>query len=412
MLKIFKYKFLILFALCGFSAVSKAQLSVKEIIDTKCVKCHRPQGGAPFVLDNYQDINKRKRMIKYVIQDDIMPPWPADREFASYANENYLTQEEKEQIITWLDAGAPRADYANVTEDVTSIKPNSIEHSDLIYSLTEPFEVPGSGQENYIVYVIPLNNDDTLNIKGIGYIPGQSGLTHHVRFMIDTTNLLRKDNGISVGSDSEYGRLNVQLEDQFFYGWLPGNFMTDYGADRLKFIPPHSDLVLNVHYSPSAVPIIDDPKIVFRLGEHTETTKEVLTLTMDENNISNQPFYIPKDTIVTFYSRSVLVPYDIELVSVMPHMHLLGQSAKVFAITSEGDFIPLVNIPEWNFDWQFTYMFPPNTVLPKNSVIYGEFSYDNTENNVSNPFAPPQNAKYGWGTNDEMMNIVIDYIIK
>jgi len=405
--------FLIIFAAlaCNGEKEEARDSGVKAIFDQHCVKCHRPQGGAPFSLMSYSDVSKRTKMIKHVINDNYMPPWPADTSFSHFINENYLSLDEKGRITDWINNGAERQEYGS-NSDYSSSNEIVLAADDLIYSFEKPFSVPGNNAENYIVYVIPLNNEDTLDVRGVGYIPGESGLTHHVRFMIDTTGLLRPDHGISVGSDSEYGRLKVALADPFFYGWLPGNFMTDFGDDRLKYIPPHSDLILNVHYSPTPIAVEDHPKVVFRRGENTPKTKMVRTLTMDESNISNQPFYLPRDTMITFYSRSVMVPYDIELVSVMPHMHLLGQFAKVFAITPNGDLIPLVHIPEWNFDWQFTYLFEKETILPKGSVIYGEFGYNNTLQNLSNPYNPTKDIKYGWGTNDEMMNIVIDYVIR
>lgn len=387
--------------------------SVKSIFDTKCVKCHSETGGAPFDLDTYEDITTRNNMISYVVQEGIMPPWPADKSFNQYDNANYLSEIEKEQIVQWLEKGAPIEDY--VIDTLVEISPSSISETInqvLKLNLPEAFSIPNHNEETFAVFVLPLENKDTLWVSGIGYLPGNSGLTHHVRFMIDTTGLLRPDHGIMVGSDSEFGRLDVTLANYFFHGWLPGNFTTNYKNNQVKFIPPNADLILNVHYSPTIITRTDSPTVTLELTEKTDSTEIIRTLTIDERYISNPPFIIEENTEPIFYSRSTLIPYDIEILSVMPHMHLLGKSAKVFGISPEGDLMPFVDIPQWNFDWQFTYIFEDPFILSKNSIIYGEFKYDNTVNNVANPFNPPRDIQYGWGTNDEMMNIVIDYIIK
>lgn len=136
----------------------------------------------------------------------------------------------------------------------------------------------------------------------------------------------------------------------------------------------------------------------------------IQTLTLDESWISNGPFRIPAGQAIKFYMRSPLVPRDLTLITVLPHMHLLGKSFKAFAITPAGQVIHLINIPEWNFNWQMSYEFQHPIKLPKGSVIYAEAVYDNTLNNPRNPFSPPREATYGWGTYNEMMNLIIEYL--
>ena len=91
-------------------------------------------------------------------------------------------------------------------------------------------------------------------------------------------------------------------------------------------------------------------------------------------------------------------------------MHLLGKSFKVFAVAPDGEGIPLINIPEWDFNWQMSYMFPSYVKLPKGTVIYAMGTYDNTKSNPKNPSVVPRNIGLGWGTKDEMMNVVFYYV--
>jgi hypothetical protein len=89
---------------------------------------------------------------------------------------------------------------------------------------------------------------------------------------------------------------------------------------------------------------------------------------------------------------------------------LLCKNFKVYAITPDGDFLPILSIPQWNFNWQMNYQFPHLTKLPKGSIIFGEADYDNTKNNLRNPFFPSKKTTYGWGTNNEMMNLIFEYV--
>ncbi|MBK8704044.1 MAG: hypothetical protein IPN33_10765 [Saprospiraceae bacterium] len=57
-----------------------------------------------------------------------------------------------------------------------------------------------------------------------------------------------------------------------------------------------------------------------------------------------------------------------------------------------------------------TYAFKKLIKLPKGSVVYAEAVYDNTANNPRNPHSPPMEVTYGWGTFNEMCNLVFEYL--
>ncbi len=82
-----------------------------------------------------------------------------------------------------------------------------------------------------------------------------------------------------------------------------------------------------------------------------------------------------------------------------------------FAIKPDGEIIPLIHIPEWKFNWQLTYPFKNLLRIPKGSIIYVQATYDNTINNPLNPFSPSRPVYYGWGTTNEMMNLIFEYVV-
>ena len=49
---------------------------------------------------------------------------------------------------------------------------------------------------------------------------------------------------------------------------------------------------------------------------------------------------------------------DVSILTINPHMHLLGKSFKAYAVTTKNDTIPLIKIDDWNFRWQYFYTFP------------------------------------------------------
>jgi hypothetical protein len=100
---------------------------------------------------------------------------------------------------------------------------------------------------------------------------------------------------------------------------------------------------------------------------------------------------------------SVMMPNDRSLISICPHMHLLGKSYRVWYISLSGDSVPLINIPQWEFHWQKYYTFQQVQKIPAGARIYSEASYDNTVNNPDNPNNPPITVYYGPTTEDEML---------
>jgi hypothetical protein len=124
------------------------------------------------------------------------------------------------------------------------------------------------------------------------------------------------------------------------------------------------------------------------------------------------PLVIAPDEVKVFKTEFT-IPEDISILTLNPHMHLIGKQFKSFAITPTGDTIPLIKIEDWNFRWQYFYTFQQIVHLTKGTRIEVEALFDNTLNNMDNPFNPPQfiTGKNGsMKTTDEMLQLIITYL--
>ena len=106
---------------------------------------------------------------------------------------------------------------------------------------------------------------------------------------------------------------------------------------------------------------------------------------------------------------SKVLEEDMNVVSLLPHMHFLGKSMTALAILPDQTQVPLISIPEWDYNWQSTYMFESAVFLPKGTLLLMTATFDNTSNNPLNPTIPPKDVTYGWNSADEMMNLVMYY---
>ena len=386
------------------------ETNIKPILTKHCVNCHQNGGIAPFALDNWKDVDARAIMIGAVTASKYMPPWGADTSFQHYKNENYLSKTEIELIQQWIQNEQPRGSVERRKEKlIPQNKVKKKQGTTIQIGFNRAFVIKGENKEEFRFFHLPSKIKENGYIQSIEFAPGNKKQVHHSRIMIDTTQSISGIDGLSEEDSSILKYQTKPLADPFLFGWVPGNDKIIFPKGIGKKIYANSDFIVNVHYVPSPIQVIDSSSIIIQLS-NDPIEREAETLTLTENNISNQPFIIYPNKKSTFYMRSPILQDSISLISIMPHMHLLGKSFKSYAITPDGTIVPLVNVPSWDFNWQTTYQFKKFTVLPKGTVIYAEATYDNTNENPLNPYKPARTVGYGWGSKDEMMNLILYYV--
>ena len=384
---------------------------IAPIIHSKCTPCHKPGGVAPFKLIEYEDVYKRGKFIAHVTQSRYMPPWHAGPNFGVFKHERKLSPRQVGLIKLWVQNGMEQGDKSHYQplgdESLSNLM--KTETADIVIRMNETYEVPGDLSEQYRFFVVPSRLREDTFVSSIDFVPGNKRMVHHSRIMTDTTHNMRTMDGLSEFDPKVNDYRKTPLVDEFFHGWVPGNFRIKFPPGTGKKIYKDTDFIFNIHYSPTPKPEWDRSEIrLYRTTEKVE--REVGTLALDEKYITNQPFEIPPGEVSTFYMKSPFVTHDLSVIGVLPHMHLLGKSFKAYAITPEGDLVKLIHIPSWDFNWQNTYQYKNLVKIPKGSVIYAEAVFDNRAENPQNPFFPPKLVKNGWNTTDEMMNLILYYV--
>ena len=385
-------------------------VDIQPIIIRNCAQpCHHPGGVGPFSLLTYENVAKRGKFVAKVTQIRYMPPFPADRQFQHYANERGLSDGEIALIQDWVKGGMAEG------EEVRAMKPPSIRTSspsaippDLVLRM-KPYAIKGDGREDFRYFHVPMQLKEDIWVESIEFVPGNRKLLHHSRLMIDSTGTMAGIDGVAEDDPKLREFQRTALADEFLYGWVPGNDRVTFPTGAAKRIRAGSDLILNLHYSPSAKADQDQSEVRFYFAKRP-VTRRVQTLTLTENNVTNQPFQLEANTKPTFYMNYGPLPDTVRLLSVMPHMHKLGRTVRAFAITPAGDAINLIRIPNWDYSWQLTYFFNEPLTLPKGSTLIAEAQYDNTDQNPLNPNRPAQTVGYGWNSTNEMMNLVFYYV--
>jgi hypothetical protein len=83
-------------------------------------------------------------------------------------------------------------------------------------------------------------------------------------------------------------------------------------------------------------------------------------------------------------------------------MHLRGKDFDFRIISPDGQTRTILNVPRYDFNWQFWYLPVEEMVLPKGTKIACTAHFDNSVNNPHNPDATKE-VKWGDQTWEEMM---------
>lgn len=404
---------------------------IAEIIYQKCATCHRPGEAGPFNLLTYADVYKRKKTIVKVTHSGYMPPWPADRTYSSFVGELYLTDEEKLLLKTWVEQGAEEGDIANKKAIPVFPKGSQLGKPDMVIKLPKKYKLEGNNKDHYVIMKIPYEIQNDKYVRTIEFVPGNRKRVHHVNgYMVVYDEGKKKNvfdgeyfaNNYETTEAKVWEKLAIANDDGSFpmripsaTNYLPGVVAPIYPEGIGGFVMKKRGAILlnDIHYGPTPKDEIDDSyfNIFFsniaperKFGEFQLGTYGVAPVV--------PRLMVPPDSIKTFVSKYT-VQDDISIVTINPHMHLLGKSFLAYAINPEGETIPLIKINRWDFRWQYFYTFKKMIKLPKGSTIYVKATFDNTKNNPFNPNNPPKwvGEKDGsMSTKDEMLQFIVTYL--
>jgi hypothetical protein len=377
---------------------------IAAVVYNKCASCHRPGGIAPFSLLTYDEAAPMAEAMYAEINHGHMPPWPADPDYRHFANENVMTDAEKSLFEAWVLDGWPEGNPANAPEPPTFPMGGSLlETIDLTVAI-EPYTLQYNTDE-YRWFVVHTNFPEPVYISKIEVMPGLQTVVHHADISYDITGISSgyDDTDPVPGFNSQTGAPNYSY---YINAWQPGGNIAAYPDEWGVAIPPGADFVIEIHYGPGGIGQTDTTKFNLQfLPENVQSPRPVnvgFLLYDSPPCLVDGPLVIPANQQRVFHQQSAPLSGAISIVSICPHMHLLGKSYKVWAITAGQDSIPLIDIPHWDFHWQKYYTYPSIQVLPPGTVIHSEGWYDNTTNNVHNPHSPPQTVVNGPYTTDEM----------
>lgn len=343
---------------------------IAQIVENRCLDCHRDGGISPMTLKTLGEIRKWQKNLKTHIESNTMPPWPA-APTTSYANGRNLTAKEKETFLAWIDAG-----YTPGDGSYTSKVPGEwlIGEPDKVIQLEE--------------YTVPETDADHIRTAEID--PGVDADTWVVAAEIQADAFLVLEvNGGPLGAYHK-GQTVTRLPEGYGFKLKKGEkvpvrvfYMKEKGWEEVD-----SMTKIGVKYAADPASIKHEVKVA---------------------QLTNESFTIPAGAESTSVTATFEFPGDGEIISLNPVVRLRGKSVKAVAKFPDGKEMELVNIPRWDNNYHFQYQLCAPVAAPKGTKVEVTAVYDNSKMNAANP--DPE-AEVKAGLNGELLEGWLLYSLK
>ena len=356
---------------------------IARLVQTHCLNCHREGQIGPFSMESYDEIVGWGEMIREVVEEERMPPWHASPEHGEFSNDLHLSNEQKQLIYDWVDAGCPQGDTADLPEPIEFTEGWFIgEPDELIYMAEEAFDVPAEGVVDYINYIVDPGWKEDVYIHSAEVKPGSYESVHHIIVFIR-------------GPDGRRGG-GGGFSTNILAAYVPGTLPIFGGRTGVK-IKAGSTLHFQMHYTPSGRPQKDRSYIGVRYAKADE-----LEFLGKSGLAINGGLMIPageanhKEVARRKFRRDTLIT------ALLPHMHTRGSAFRYEAVYPDGEREILLDVPTYDFNWQTAYLFKEPKLMPKGTILYCTAHWDNSVDNPNNP-DPTVDVRWGDQTWEEMM---------
>jgi hypothetical protein len=320
-----------------------------------------------------------------------------------------------------------------------------------------PHDVPAKGVLEWELIALPAPFKEDTWITSMEILPGDTSVVHHICFSFEKhkpTTVYNRYEWVQVPRDEtgnpapgnegfaelpgmtiatrDVGSTEVKLrqghptlKQTLDFCYLPGTTYDDYRAwNAGKFVPAGSDIIVSLHYTTNGKAAVDRTKIGFTVAKAPPAKKFIVQGSGEDAPVTaktpaseraafaatyNPEFKIPpNDSNYLAPPMDITFLKDVEIVSLRPHAHVRGKSARYTITYPDGREEVVLNVPRYDFNWQLAY--GTSLKLPKGTRMHFEFRYDNSVNNKYNP-DPGRWVYQGFQSWEEMMAPNLGFVL-
>jgi hypothetical protein len=380
--------------------------TIAPILYANCVTCHRAGEAAPFSLITYEDVTKRAKLIAEVTESKYMPPWHAAHGYGEFVGERRLTEAQIATIGRWVKDGMPRGDDSKMPK-LPAFPADGwrLGQPDLILEMPAGFDLPAKGPDVFRNFVIPTKLTEDKWVRGVEFRPSARKVVHHAIFAQVAGGSLAARDGADgrpgFGGMGSVGVVNNRGDSGTLGGWAVGATPTMFPQGIAARLPKGSDFLLQMHFHLSGKPETEKSLIGIYFAEKAPD-KNLFTVELPALFGIGAGIDIPPGETKYTIQDSFTLPGDVSVYSAIAHAHYLAKEMKATATLPDGSTKPMIWIPDWDFNWQDSYVYKQPVALPKGTRLDVTLTYDNSADNPRNPISPPKRAQWGEQSFDEM----------
>jgi hypothetical protein len=393
---------------------------IRALIETHCRDCHTEGGLGPLPFDDWSQVQPVSGAITAAIESRKMPPAFWNPECQPIQDDHSLTPQGLALFAAWKQGGfleGKPADY---------LAPPSRRRLELgtpTITMSSGFAyTPPRNADEYRCFVLDQLKDETY-LTGLEIIPGQRSEVHHVQIhrvgSDSRAALLSRDQSDPKPGYPCSGGTGVSSQNMFSY--RPGSGPVGLLPGDAAYMEAGSTLLIQVHYNTvflpdGQAPLPDETKIALWTLPPGQLPERVVYRTTVFGPI-NLP---PGDTsVISTVSTSMselstfggliwgiggtFIPG--EVVGMTPHAHQLATRMWATLERADGTTVCLDDVPNWDFNWQFDYMFTTGVPYGPDDVMVGNCEYDNGPDNqaiIDGVQQAPRQVNFGERSIDEM----------
>ena len=388
-------------------AVTTFSRDIAPILNKNCVSCHRAGDVGPFALTSYADAKPWASAMASYTRNRLMPPWKATPGHGEFLDSRWLSDKELNALAAWAKSGAPEGNKKDLppAPKLTPAGSWALGTPDTALKAEKPFALEADGKDVYRNFALPMDFAEDRYVAAIDFKPQNPAVVHHIIVYIDNdgSTVARKEGKDGQpGWDVSGGGSGIQNDD-WAEGWAPGmNPRRQPDGVAIK-VPKGARLVMQVHYHKSGKPETDNSAVgIYWAKGPITSVRSVAPL--------GTPFFALKPgKDGQEVKAQMTLPTGIVLREILPHMHMLGKTMKVWATLPGGEEKKLVYIQNWDFNWQMAYRYAEPIHLPRGTKLELIATYDNTTRNPRQPSSPPKLVQFGEQTTDEMCFAFLAY---
>ena len=364
--------------------------TIAPLLQENCVTCHQTGGIGPWAMTDYNMVRGFAPMIREVIRTKRMPPWHADPHIGQWQGDRSLTIKERQTLVHWIEAGAPRGDGPDPLAAARAEAPDwPLGEPDLIVQLPA-FDVPATGVVDYEFPVVENPLDRDVWVRAITFKPGSMEVVHHV--LAGTTD---------AGSEARYS--GEALMRNYLGGYAPGNESHFMPEGTGVFVPKGTSFMFQLHYTPYGMSVTDATQV--GLYFHDEPPANFLRHSVVMSPVIRIPPNAPAHEETAYFEFS----RDAVLYSILPHSHYRGRSSTFELAYPDGRRETILSVPNYDFNWQRGYDFVEPREIAAGTRLIHTTIYDNSSRNPGNP---DPNSAVRWGLQSHQEMLYGDFVFR